>query len=92
MKFCPQNERRCECLPGYLGNGVQCLEKVVPPVDRCLEDNGGCDPAADCKDLHYHGNASLLTSITTAITTATHLGGTSGCCHVCRVDSTAVDL
>ncbi|KAI4884210.1 hypothetical protein NFI96_012855 [Prochilodus magdalenae] len=48
------NERRCECLPGYMGNGVQCLEKVVPPVDRCLEDNGGCDPKATCKDLHFH--------------------------------------
>ncbi|XP_015240519.1 PREDICTED: stabilin-1 [Cyprinodon variegatus] len=50
------NERRCECLPGYVGNGVQCLEKVVPPVDRCLEENGGCDPVATCKDLHYHAN------------------------------------
>ncbi|XP_017560296.1 stabilin-1 isoform X1 [Pygocentrus nattereri] len=48
------NERRCECLPGYVGNGVQCLEKVVPPVDRCLEDNGGCDAKATCKDLHFH--------------------------------------
>uniref|UniRef100_G3NIT0 Stabilin 1 n=1 Tax=Gasterosteus aculeatus TaxID=69293 RepID=G3NIT0_GASAC len=57
-KFTGPNERRCECLPGYLGNGVQCLEKVVPPVDRCLEDNGGCDPAADCKDLHYHANTA----------------------------------
>ncbi|XP_074543757.1 stabilin-1 isoform X2 [Halichoeres trimaculatus] len=55
-KFTGPNERECECLPGYLGNGVQCLEKVVPPVDRCLEDNGGCDPVATCKDLHYHDN------------------------------------
>ncbi|KAL0160692.1 hypothetical protein M9458_044417, partial [Cirrhinus mrigala] len=39
---------------GYVGNGIQCLEKVVPPVDRCLEDNGGCDPKATCKDLHFH--------------------------------------
>uniref|UniRef100_A0A4W4EY81 Stabilin 1 n=1 Tax=Electrophorus electricus TaxID=8005 RepID=A0A4W4EY81_ELEEL len=46
------NERRCECLPGYVGNGVQCLEKVVPPVDRCLEENGGCDANAVCRDLH----------------------------------------
>ncbi|XP_075993005.1 stabilin-1, partial [Genypterus blacodes] len=55
-KFTGPNERKCECQPGYVGNGVQCLEKVVPPVDRCLEDNGGCDPEASCKDLHYHGN------------------------------------
>uniref|UniRef100_A0A3B1JS75 Stabilin 1 n=1 Tax=Astyanax mexicanus TaxID=7994 RepID=A0A3B1JS75_ASTMX len=48
------NERRCECQVGYVGNGVQCLEKVVPPVDRCLEDNGGCHPKATCKDLHFH--------------------------------------
>ncbi|KAK1799743.1 hypothetical protein P4O66_006276 [Electrophorus voltai] len=48
------NERRCECLPGYVGNGVQCLEKVVPPVDRCLEENGGCDANAVCRDLHFH--------------------------------------
>ncbi|XP_037346204.2 stabilin-1 [Pungitius pungitius] len=57
-KFTGPNERLCECLPGYVGNGVQCLEKVVPPVDRCLEDNGGCDPAADCKDLHYRANTA----------------------------------
>ncbi|KAM4741209.1 stabilin-1 [Anableps anableps] len=52
------NERECQCLPGYVGNGVQCLEKVVPPVDRCLEENGGCDPVATCKDLHYHANTA----------------------------------
>ncbi|XP_072521836.1 stabilin-1 [Salminus brasiliensis] len=52
--FIGPNERRCECQDGYVGNGVQCLEKVVPPVDRCLEDNGGCDPKAICKDLHFH--------------------------------------
>ncbi|XP_056614920.1 stabilin-1-like [Triplophysa dalaica] len=48
------NKRSCQCLQGYVGNGIQCLEKVVPPVDRCLEDNGGCDPKASCKDLHFH--------------------------------------
>ncbi|KAM3621837.1 uncharacterized protein V6R79_016723 [Siganus canaliculatus] len=53
-KFTGPNQRDCECLPGYVGNGVQCLEEVVPPVDRCLEDNGGCDPVATCSDLHYH--------------------------------------
>ncbi|XP_030632865.1 stabilin-1 [Chanos chanos] len=52
--FTGPNERTCECLLGYVGNGIQCLEKVVPPVDRCLEDNGGCDPRAICKDLHFH--------------------------------------
>ncbi|CAJ1052034.1 stabilin-1 [Xyrichtys novacula] len=57
-KFTGPNERDCECLPGYVGNGVQCLEKVVPPVDRCLEDNGGCDPVATCKDLHYHAKTA----------------------------------
>ncbi|XP_077430047.1 stabilin-1 [Vanacampus margaritifer] len=57
-KFTGPNERECECLPGYLGNGFQCLEKVVPPVDRCQEDNGGCHPAASCKDLHYHANTA----------------------------------
>uniref|UniRef100_A0A8C5D509 Stabilin 1 n=1 Tax=Gouania willdenowi TaxID=441366 RepID=A0A8C5D509_GOUWI len=57
-QFTGPNERACECLPGYVGNGVQCLEKVVPPVDRCLEDNGGCDPVASCKDLHYHANTA----------------------------------
>uniref|UniRef100_A0A3Q1H6B8 Stabilin 1 n=1 Tax=Anabas testudineus TaxID=64144 RepID=A0A3Q1H6B8_ANATE len=57
-KFTGPNERECECLPGYVGNGVQCLEKVVPPVDRCLEDNGGCHPVASCRDLHYHTNTA----------------------------------
>uniref|UniRef100_A0A3Q2YZ90 Stabilin 2 n=1 Tax=Hippocampus comes TaxID=109280 RepID=A0A3Q2YZ90_HIPCM len=57
-KFTGPNERECECLPGYVGNGIQCLDKVVPPVDRCLEDNGGCSPLATCKDLHYHANTA----------------------------------
>ncbi|KAM4583486.1 stabilin-1 [Fundulus diaphanus] len=57
-RFTGPNERRCECLPGYVGNGVQCLEQVVPPVDRCLEANGDCDPVAICKDLHYHANTA----------------------------------
>ncbi|XP_010767766.1 stabilin-1-like, partial [Notothenia coriiceps] len=57
-KFTGPNERQCECLPGYVGNGVQCLEKMVSPVDRCLEDNGDCDPVATCKDLHYHANTA----------------------------------
>ncbi|XP_018417974.1 PREDICTED: stabilin-1 [Nanorana parkeri] len=47
------NTRRCECHDGYVGNGVQCLEKYIPPVDRCLQENGGCDPLATCTDLHY---------------------------------------
>ncbi|KAK5871975.1 hypothetical protein PBY51_012712 [Eleginops maclovinus] len=57
-KFTGPIERQCECLPGYVGNGVQCLEKVVSPVDRCLEENGDCDPVATCKDLHYHANTA----------------------------------
>uniref|UniRef100_A0A3Q3WJQ0 Uncharacterized protein n=1 Tax=Mola mola TaxID=94237 RepID=A0A3Q3WJQ0_MOLML len=57
-KFTGPNDRECECLPGYVGNGVQCLEKIVPPVNRCLHDNGGCDPVANCKDLHYHANTA----------------------------------
>ncbi|KAF5908876.1 stabilin-1-like, partial [Clarias magur] len=52
--FIGPNERRCECLQGYVGNGVQCFEKVVPPVDRCLENNGDCNANAICKDLHFH--------------------------------------
>lgn len=54
--FTGPNERDCACLPGYVGNGIQCLEKALPPVDRCLENNGDCDPVAQCKDLHYHTN------------------------------------
>lgn len=45
--------RRCECHDGYVGNGIQCLEKAVPPLDRCLERNGRCHPLAACADLHY---------------------------------------
>ncbi|XP_043934440.1 stabilin-1 [Protopterus annectens] len=47
------NQRRCECKDGYVGNGVQCLEKAIPPTDRCLEMNGNCHPEATCTDLHY---------------------------------------
>ncbi|XP_053809782.1 stabilin-1 [Vidua chalybeata] len=48
------NERRCECKQGYVGDGIQCLEEVVPPTDRCLEDNGQCHREAICTDLHFH--------------------------------------
>ncbi|KAI5093433.1 stabilin-1 precursor [Silurus meridionalis] len=56
--FIGPNERRCECLQGYVGNGVQCFEKVVPPVDRCLENNGDCNANAICKDLHFHSKTA----------------------------------
>ncbi|KAJ7316744.1 hypothetical protein JRQ81_002906, partial [Phrynocephalus forsythii] len=48
------NARRCECKAGYVGNGLQCLEEAVPPIDRCLEDNGQCHAEAVCTDLHFH--------------------------------------
>ncbi|KAI1892359.1 hypothetical protein AGOR_G00132550 [Albula goreensis] len=57
-RFTGPNVRECECLPGYIGDGFQCLLRVVPPEDRCLEDNGGCDPKALCKDLHFHENTA----------------------------------
>ncbi|XP_059572069.1 stabilin-1 isoform X2 [Alligator mississippiensis] len=48
------NAYHCECKPGYVGNGIQCLEEAVPPVDRCLEENGSCHRDAICTDLHFH--------------------------------------
>uniref|UniRef100_A0A8C5T9B3 Stabilin 1 n=1 Tax=Malurus cyaneus samueli TaxID=2593467 RepID=A0A8C5T9B3_9PASS len=54
------NERRCECKQGYVGDGIQCLEEVVPPIDRCLEDNGQCHREAICTDLHFHGECRDL--------------------------------
>ncbi|XP_042309906.1 stabilin-1 isoform X2 [Sceloporus undulatus] len=48
------NSRRCECKPGYVGNGIQCLEEAIPPIDRCLEENGQCHSEAVCTDLHFH--------------------------------------
>lgn len=62
-----QDMRECECQAGYVGNGLQCLEEVVSPVDRCLEDNGGCDPVATCKDLHFHSKTSSLIPVTIVI-------------------------
>ncbi|XP_075795497.1 stabilin-1 isoform X2 [Pelodiscus sinensis] len=47
------NARTCECKAGYVGNGVQCLEEVEPPTDRCLEENGLCHFQALCTDLHF---------------------------------------
>ena len=55
-----QNERGCQCNTGYVGDGLQCLEKAVPPTDRCLEDNGGCHPKASCKDLHFHSKTVVM--------------------------------
>ncbi|XP_048347256.1 stabilin-1 isoform X3 [Sphaerodactylus townsendi] len=48
------NTRRCECKAGYVGNGVQCLEEAIPPIDRCLDENGHCHFEAICTDLHFH--------------------------------------
>lgn len=56
--FALQNVRRCKCKVGYVGNGVQCLEEVVPPIDRCLEENGQCHPDAICIDLHFQGTSA----------------------------------
>lgn len=56
--FVLQNERRCECKQGYVGDGIQCLEEAVPPTDRCLEDNGQCHREAICTDLHFHGECA----------------------------------
>lgn len=56
--FVLQNERRCECKRGYVGDGIQCLEEVVPPTDRCLQDNGQCHREAICTDLHFHGECA----------------------------------
>ncbi|XP_034295185.1 stabilin-1 isoform X2 [Pantherophis guttatus] len=47
------NTRRCECKAGYVGNGMQCFEEVIPPTDRCLEENGQCHVEAICTDLHF---------------------------------------
>lgn len=60
--FVLQNERRCECKQGYVGDGIQCLEQVVPPTDRCLEDNGQCHREAVCTDLHFHGECAQFHS------------------------------
>ncbi|KAM6468194.1 stabilin-1 isoform 1-T1 [Liasis olivaceus] len=47
------NTRRCECKAGYVGNGIQCLEEAIPPINRCLEVNGQCHAEAICTDLHF---------------------------------------
>ncbi|XP_026539328.1 stabilin-1 [Notechis scutatus] len=47
------NTRRCECKAGYVGNGMQCFKEVIPPTDRCLEENGQCHVEAICTDLHF---------------------------------------
>uniref|UniRef100_A0A8C3BNF0 Stabilin 1 n=1 Tax=Cairina moschata TaxID=8855 RepID=A0A8C3BNF0_CAIMO len=54
FSFVLQNERRCECKRGYVGDGIQCLEEAVPPTDRCLDNNGQCHREAICTDLHFH--------------------------------------
>ncbi|KAG8128276.1 hypothetical protein E2320_015139 [Naja naja] len=47
------NTRRCECKAGFVGNGMQCFKEVIPPTDRCLEENGQCHVEAICTDLHF---------------------------------------
>ncbi|XP_053455327.1 stabilin-1 [Nycticebus coucang] len=47
------NTRRCECHEGYVGDGMQCLEALEPPVDRCLGQPPPCHVDAMCTDLHF---------------------------------------
>uniref|UniRef100_A0A8C8YVP0 Stabilin-1 n=1 Tax=Prolemur simus TaxID=1328070 RepID=A0A8C8YVP0_PROSS len=47
------NTRRCECHAGYVGDGLQCLEELEPPVDRCLGQPPPCHVDAVCTDLHF---------------------------------------
>lgn len=47
--------RRCECHVGYVGDGLQCLEELEPPVDRCLGESSPCHTDAVCTDLHFQG-------------------------------------
>ncbi|XP_008850006.1 stabilin-1 [Nannospalax galili] len=47
------NTRRCECHAGYVGDGLQCLEELEPPVDRCLGQPSPCHTDAGCTDLHF---------------------------------------
>ncbi|KAM6169920.1 stabilin-1 [Rhynchocyon petersi] len=47
------NMRRCECHPGYVGDGLQCLEEPELPVDRCLDQPRPCHVDALCTDLHF---------------------------------------
>lgn len=47
------NTRRCECHVGYVGDGLQCLAELDPPVDRCLGEASPCHPDALCTDLHF---------------------------------------
>ncbi|XP_034353974.1 stabilin-1 isoform X2 [Arvicanthis niloticus] len=47
------NTRRCECHIGYVGDGLQCLEELEPPVDRCLGESSPCHTDAVCTDLHF---------------------------------------
>ncbi|KAF5922749.1 hypothetical protein HPG69_008123 [Diceros bicornis minor] len=47
------NTRRCVCHTGYVGDGLQCLEELEPPVDRCLGQPPPCHVDAVCTDLHF---------------------------------------
>ncbi|XP_005348787.1 stabilin-1 [Microtus ochrogaster] len=47
------NTRRCECHVGYVGDGLQCLAELKPPVDRCMSKSAPCHRDALCTDLHF---------------------------------------
>lgn len=51
---CLQGKRKCSCKQNYIGDGVVC-ELKQRPISRCLQDNGGCHPDAQCSDLHFEG-------------------------------------
>lgn len=53
--LCSQNTRRCECHVGYVGDGLQCLAELEPPVDRCMSKSAPCHRDALCTDLHFQG-------------------------------------
>ncbi|CAH7238474.1 Stab1 [Phodopus roborovskii] len=47
------NTRHCKCHAGYVGDGMQCLMELEPPVDRCTGESSPCHTDALCTDLHF---------------------------------------